>query len=133
MIPNSVPTLHTTCECCPFLRFSFSCDLPKGGQGCVVWVGLLDVQSHPCCALAHIPHRAPHPTHYSCAPEGSGGDIRTYYIVMENNFSLYAFLRVCINAGMYMYVCVCLCARTFPAEHPTHSPAWPAPGSRWMF
>ena len=97
---------------------SLSC-LPEGGNQCQ----LLDIQSHPWCAPAHIPHRAPHPTHYSCAPEGRG--IRTHYIVMGSRgryfLTVHSCICACTNACMYTYMCVCLCVCTSPkSTRPTH-------------
>ena len=135
---------------------SFSCVLPKGGQEGVVWVGLYRTIASLSCmpeggesmsvglytynhiTPAHIPHRAAHPTPTIVVHlKGGEGHKDTLHSDGQQRKIISLFVHSCMcactNACMYTYVCVCLCVHTFRTEHPTQSPACPAPGSRWMY
>jgi len=122
MTANSVPTVSAVSS--PKEARRVWC-----GRGSRTIISLL-------CTCTHPPQTA-HPTHYSRAPELEGeGHKDTLHSAGQQRKIISLFvcscMCVCTNARMYTFVCVCLCVRTL-IEHPTHSPAWPAPGSRWMY
>ena len=136
MIPNSVPTLDTTCECCLCLpQFQLHVSSPKEARR--VWCGWVSrTYDHILIVHLHIsPTEQPTPPTIVVHLKGVEGHKDTLHSDGQQRKIISLFVRSCVCVQMRACIRTCACAGVcaHSPQHPTHSPAWPAPGSQWMY